>query len=615
MSSTELTFDMREIEFALNEWLQIEKLNDYKMYEDFDKETMNLLVKEGLNFAKEVVAPSRKESDQGCKMVDGQCVVPECIQEPYKQSYELGWASLNAKPEFGGQGAPFVVGMAVKEGMIGGNLGLTMYYGLTEGCAGLIEAFGSEKDVQKYVKRMITGEFTGTMCLSEPHAGSDVGAGSTVAEPVGDGRYKIKGTKCWISSGDNNLGSNVIHAVLARLKGAPSGTKGLSLFLVPKYNVADDGTVGESNDVTLAALEHKMGINCSATAVLNFGENDNCYGTLLGEENKGIQCMFKMMNEARMGCAAIAQGVASATYQNALSYAKERVQGPHINNMRDPNAPRVAIINHPDVRLMLANMKSRVEAMRALNYATSEIWDHTFCEETEEKRQEYEDFMAILTPMCKGWGTETGLQVAKDAIQILGGVGYTKDFPAEQLYRDLRISTIYEGTTGIQALDLVGRKMTMRNGELFMKLLGRFNDMVENNSEHKVLGKTVQTWGETCERMTDMAMGMQSMLEARGMEGAALYATPFLMFISGLTAGYFYLQQGLLAADKLEAIKAENKVEEANLTDFLKENTDARFYYNKVKSVQFFVNNVIPTWESAATPIQRRDYTVLDMML
>lgn len=616
MSSTELVVDSKDIRFVMNEWLQVSGLNKYSKFEDFDEDTINLLIEEGHKFSIEVISPTRSESDkEGCKFVDGRAIVPACLHEPYEQAYELGWASLTAPEEFGGQGAPHSVGLAVKEALIGANVGLSMYFGLTEGVCELLETFGTEELQKTYVERLVCGEFTGTMCLSEPQAGSDVGAGTTIAEPTGDGRYKIKGTKVWISSGDNDLGKNVIHAVLARLKGAPAGTKGLSLFIVPAFHVNDDGSVGDSNDVTLASIEHKMGINCSTTAVLNFGENDDCYGYLLGAENSGMSHMFQMMNGARMGVASIGLAVASAAYQNALAYAKERVQGPHINKMREPDPEKVAIIEHPDVRVMLMNMKARVEAIRALLYATTHFWDITRGSENENEIKEADGMLQLLTPMCKGWGCEVGLEVVSTGIQILGGVGYTQDFPLEQMYRDLRIAPIYEGTTGIQALDLVGRKLTMNNGALFMAILGKFNNLVKQNHDHPVLGALIQKWGKSGENLAETAMTMQSALGQHGMEGPALYATSLLMHFSAVTAGYFLLEQGLVASGKLDALKQDAQVADDGLAAFVKENSDAQFYDTKLKTIRHYINIVLPSYEVLTKPLKENNFDVLDVVL
>ncbi|MBF0276962.1 MAG: acyl-CoA dehydrogenase [SAR324 cluster bacterium] len=616
MSSTELVIDSQDIQFVMNEWLKLHELSKFPRYADFDQETINLLLEEGFKFAVEVISPTRTESDrEGCKMVEGRAKVPPCLHKPYQQAYELGWASIAADPKYGGQGAPRTVQIAINEAVAGANLGLSMYFALTEGALELIDSFGTENLKEQYIEKMVKGEFTGTMCLSEPHAGSDVGAGLTSAERTADGRYKIKGTKSWISSGDNDLGKNVIHALLARIKGAPSGTKGLSLFLVPMFRLNEDGSVGESNDVTLASIEEKMGIHCSATAVLNFGENDDCYGYLLGEEEQGMACMFQMMNGARIGVATTALAVSSAAYQNALSYAKERVQGPHISKIRDAEAARVPIIEHPDVRLNLMRMKSLVEAQRALLYATGKYLDILHAAEDESERKAADDMLQMLTPMCKGWGTEVGLDVVSTGIQILGGVGYTQDFPLEQQYRDIRITPIYEGTTGIQALDLLGRKMTMRNGALFMNLLAQFNAFSQTHKEHPLLGKAIQKWTKSGEKIAGSAMTLQSILGQRGMEGSALYATPFLMHFSAVTAAFFLLEQGIAAAASLAAIKADKKVPEDAYAEFLQGNSEALFYDNKIKTTQFYVNVVLPTFEALTQPIQNQCFEALEITL
>ncbi|MGK5094531.1 acyl-CoA dehydrogenase [Deltaproteobacteria bacterium TL4] len=617
MSSTELTIDYQDIQFALNEWLQAgEKLNQFPQFQDFDTETINLLIKEGLDFAVQTIAPTASESDRiGVQIVNGRAIVPKCLEEPYRKAYQLGWANICVNPEYGGQGAPLLIGTALSEGMSGANVSLAGVFFLNEGAMGLVETFGTEEQKALYAPKMGSGEYTGTMCLSEPNAGSDVGAGTTTAERVGDGRYKIKGTKCWITNGDTNLGKNAIHAVLARIKGDPEGVKGLSLFIVPAFHVDPDGTIGKSNDVTLGSIEHKMGMLASPTCVLNFGENDNCYGYLLGKECGGIGHMFQLMNEARIATAVLGLGASSAAYQNALSYAKERVQGVHINKMRDATAEKVLIIEHPDVRLNLMNMKARVEAIRALIYATAQFLDlHTVATD-ENERKELDGLVGLLTPMCKGWASEVGLDVVRTGIQVLGGVGYTKDFPLEQLYRDLRVSTIYEGTTGIQALDLVGRKMMANNGQVFMGLLQRFAKMIEENQDHAVMGSAIKTWGGYCETVGDCAQLMQSMMSDRGLEGAVLYATPMLMYISAVTAGYFYLEQGLVAADQLGSLKKEQNIAESSVASFVKENSSAQFYDNKIKTIQFYMDVVMPSFESYAKALKSKNYNALDINL
>lgn len=616
MSSTEYRADAKDIHFILTECFQIGTLNQFAEFEDYDEETLDLLIQEGINFAENVIAPTSSEADRiGCVMKDGQAIAPECLRDPYLQAKELGWFGLHGKSEHGGQNVPYLAGAVIQELFIGASPGFFGYMGLTSGVATMIETFGSEDLQKRFVPKLRTGDFFGTMCLSEPHAGSDVGANSSSAQALGEGRYKIKGTKCWITGGDQDLSDNIVHTVLARVQGAPEGIKGLSLFVVPKYRVNDDGSKGEWNDVTLATVEHKMGYHSSATCVLNFGENQDCYGYLLGEENKGIVYMFQLMNEARIGSGLVGLGGASAAYQNALSYAKERVQGTHINEVQNPQASKVLIIEHPDVRFNLLGMKARVEAMRALLYGTSNLVDLERVAQTQEEKERLDSLVQILTPMCKGWCTEVGLDVARTGIQVLGGVGYTKDFPIERIYRDLRVATIYEGTTGIQALDLVGRKMTMKNGAFFMGVLKLFQEFVEEHEQHIALQESIQLWSESCEKVGEIAMKIQGLLGERGMAGAALYATPYLMFFSAVSAGYFLLQQGVTASQKLEHLKREHQITAENVTPFLQSNSEASFYDNKLKTIHFYMSAVLPTFESHIRPIERKVFDPLDVRL
>ena len=614
MSSTELSLDQRDIRFAMKEWLPIEKLAESEKFAEFDVETLDMMVQEGIRFAIDVVSPTRTESDrEGCRIENGRVKVAKCLHEPYKQAYELGWATMRVSQEYGGMGAPATLGLIINEALNGANLGLSMFFGLTSGAAELIDTFGSDALKEKYAGKMFQGQYTGTMCLSEPQAGSDVGAGTTSAVPIEEGVYKIKGSKCWISSGDNDLGENVIHAVLARVKGAPEGTKGLSLFVVPYTRVNDDGTLGEGNDVTLASIEDKLGIHASPTAVLNFGENDDCLGWIIGEEGQGISSMFLMMNGARIYTGLIGLSLGGAAYENARAYAHERIQGTHISKIRDPDAPKVSIVNHPAVRLNLINMKAKVEAMRALLYFTSFQYDLEKIATTDEEKQSAQNMVDLLTPMCKGWCTEVGVDVVRTGIQILGGVGYTKDFPLEQLFRDARIAPIYEGTTDIQALDLVGRKMLMKGGMLFQNLMERFSQLIGKYSEHPELGEIFKTFEAYCESLYETSMASQEILKTKGMEGVALYATPFLMFFSSVTAGSLLLEQAVIASEKLTKMKAENDIGELELSAFLLENEDASYYANKIKTTRYFIDGIIPQFESLLAGGKKQNYDALDI--
>jgi len=615
MSSTDLSLDIRDIRFAFREWLPINELKKSKIFSEFDENTLDLMVQEGINFAIDVIAPSRVESDRvGCNIENGRVKVPKCMHEPYKKAYSLGWSSIRSPREYGGMGAPSILALIVNEAMTGGNLCLTMCFGLTAGAANLIYTFGSDYLKKTYLSKMFKGHYTGTMCLSEPHAGSDVGAGKTSAISLGDGVYKIKGSKCWISSGDNDLGDNVVHAVLARVDGAPEGAKGLSLFIVPHTRVKEDGSLGKWNDVTVVSIEEKMGIHGSPTTVLNFGEHNDCLGWIIGDEEQGISSMFQMMNDARLYTGLIGLSLGGAAYENARAYSKERIQGTKISQIRDPEAPKVEIINHPAVRHNLFNMKAKVEAMRALLYFTAFQFDILKTANSDEDKIKANNMVDLLTPMCKGWCTEVGLDVVKTGIQILGGVGYTKDFPMEQLFRDARISTIYEGTTDIQALDLVGRKMIKQKGVLFRQSMENFSQLVEKHREHSEFKELIKTFEGYCELLYEIFTDSQEVIQKRGMEGVALYATPFLMFYSSVTAGWLLLQQAILASKNLEEIKINEGVNDLNKLDLFSKNKDALFYSNKIKTVRYFVDCIIPQFYVLLKGGQKKNYDALEII-
>ena len=615
MGSTDFAIDSQDIRFVVREWLHAEQLSQHSRFEAFDADTLDLMLQESEKFSAEVLFPTRTETDrEGCRVEDGRVRMPKCLTKPYQQSYKLGWGSLCSDPDYGGQGAPVTLGLAVSEATVAGNQAITSFFALTSGAARLILSFGAQDLKDRYVPHLLSGRFNGTMCLSEAHAGSDVGAALTSAVPLGDGSYRIKGTKSWISNGDADLVENTIHAVLARVEGAPAGTKGLTLFAVPRVHVKDDGSLGDSNDVDVPSIESKMGLHGSPTCVVKFGENDGCIGWPLGGEGQGMPCMFQMMNEARIGTATIGLGIGSLAAQNTTAYAKERVQGPHITKMRDPDTPRVPIIEHPAVRFNLLQMRARVEAMRALMFKATFLLDEISVTDDPEMQASKQNLVDLLTPMCKGWCTEVGLEVVQTGIQVLGGVGYTKDFPMEQLYRDLRVAPIYEGTTDIQALDLVGRKMMQNQGALFVALLQQIGEFLPSLGEHPRLASLGKIYENYCDTLSDLALGTQEVMQIRGIEGVVLHATPFLMFCSSVTAGWLLLQQAVVAHDCLEKLKHEHGIGDLDTTEFLKENPQARFYENKLITTQFFVEAVIPQYEGLMAAAKRRNYDPLDIV-
>jgi alkylation response protein AidB-like acyl-CoA dehydrogenase len=374
------------------------------------------------------------------------------------------WVSTHVDPEWGGQGMPHVVAMAANDYFMGANFSFMMYPGLTNGAASLIENFGTDKLKKLFLPKMNSGEWTGTMLLTEPEAGSDVGRLTTTAVKNDDGTYSISGNKIFISSGEHDLTDNIIHPVLARIEGAPAGTKGISLFLVPKVWVNDDGSMGDLNDVVCTGIEEKMGIHGNSTASLTLGGKGKCRGYLLGEENKGMRAMFLMMNGARLHTGAQGFACASSSYLNAVNYARERIQGRHLLDSAKHDAPAVPIIQHPDVRRMLIIMKSYVEGMRSLIYYVAMIIDKAHLGKDEKEKANYAAIVDFLTPICKGYITDRAFEVCNHGMQVYGGYGYIKEYPQEQLVRDCRITQIYEGTNGIQAMDLLARKTVMDGG-------------------------------------------------------------------------------------------------------------------------------------------------------
>ena len=465
--------DRRDVDFVLHEQLQVETLSEHEKYAEFNKKTIDLIISEARNLAVKELLPIQIDGDrEGARFEGGNVTVPQSFHKAWQLFKEGEWVALSDDPDWGGQGMPVTLSMAVSDYFIGANFSFMMYPGLTHGAGRLVQTFGTEKQKDLFLKKMFTGEWTGTMLLTEPEAGSDVGALTTSAVKNDDGTYSITGNKIFISSGEHDMVENIIHPVLARIEGAPEGTKGISLFLVPKIRVNDDGSLGEPNDVVCTGIEEKMGIHANATCSLSLGSKGNCRGTLLGEENKGMRAMFQMMNEARLLVGLQGLACASPAYMYAVNYARERVQGRHLLKAEEKDAPSVSIIQHPDVRRMLLTMKSYVEGMRSLLYYIGNCEDNIRISAKEEDKARYQGLIDLLIPIAKGYVTDKAFEVCSLGVQVYGGYGYIKEYPMEQLLRDCRITQIYEGTNGIQAMDLLARKLGMNQGKPVMDLLG-----------------------------------------------------------------------------------------------------------------------------------------------
>jgi hypothetical protein len=545
--------DLRELRFLLFELFSLDDLFGKPPYADWDRESAEMVLSEVYDWAREVLGPLNAVGDQqGCTLEGGQVTTPDGFKEAWKSLAEAGWRNLTAPEEYGGSEAPFALGVVTGEMLSGANTSFNMYPGLTDGVAEVLHAFGTDEQKKKYLPGLHDGTYAGTMCLTEPHAGSDVGAASTRAIRLDDGTYRIEGTKVFISAGDHDLTDNILHLVLARTEDAAVGTRGLSLFIVAK-NKPD----GSSNGVKTVGLEHKMGINGSATAQLAF-EGD-CTGELVGtEEQQGMRQMFKMMNLARIGVGIQGLAVAGSAYYNALDYARERKQGPSIKNWKDAAAPKVPIIEHPDVRRMLLDMKARVEGIRALIVKLAVHVDRQRAAELggDEKAVEYhKGQIDLLVPVVKAYASDQGFQVSATAIQVFGGAGYLTDHPVEQYCRDAKIFSIYEGTNHIQALDLVGRKLGNKGGANFQAYLADVNRFVGDNMGHPVLRQLVAKLGEANAGLMSAAMRFYNWFRRGNMELVPLNANRFLEMLARTTVAWMLLEAAVVAHQKADGLE------------------------------------------------------------
>lgn len=608
--------DLRDVKFQLFDWLDLDDILASETFADWDRENVELVLGEALKIAQEQMDPANEPGDrEGVKLEDGRVTVPAVYQEPYQTLAEGGWIGCVNNPEYGGLGLPHLVSLTVNEFFSGSNTSLSLITLLTRGVGELVEQYGSDELRRSYCEMLYTGTWTGTMCLTEPHAGSDVGASTTKAEPVGEGRYNIVGEKIFITFGDHDLTENIVHAVLARLPGAPSGTRGLSLFLVPKIRVQPDGSLGEANDVICGGVEHKMGIHGSPTCSMLFGPNGGCEGFLLGQENGGMRLMFEMMNAARLDVGLQGLAIASAAQQAALAYARERVQGRHWTQMADRNAQPVPIVEHPDVRRMLLTSQAYVEAMRALMLETAKFIDlaHIANGEEAERCQAY---VELLTPVCKAWGSDWGFRVTEWCLQVYGGYGYIQDYPAEQYMRDAKIASIYEGTNGIQALDLVGRKLMAHGGRTFRELLSRVEATAHRlQTDPELAGPGLQlatalkVISEVATEVPQRPDGQRSMM---------LNAVPFLDMLGHTLAGSFLLEQAALAKTKLKVLLEEKGVDPDSETAYqglLDTDKEAVFLHNKIHTAILFAYRGLPNVKMFACAIEAGDTSPIDAVL
>ena len=572
--------DRRDQEFVLHEMLDVSDLANHQLFKEFNKKTMDMIVSEARNLAVKELLPINKDGDeQGCTLENGNVRVPESFHKVFKLFCEGEWIAMCDDPEFGGQGMPQVLATTAGELFTGANCSLLMYPGLTHGAGKLVEEFGTKEQKQLYLTNLYTGKWAGTMCLTESEAGSDVGNLSTTAKRNADGTFTITGNKIFISGGDHDLTENIIHPVLARIEGAPAGTRGISLFLVPKYRVNKDGSLGKANDVVCTGLEKKMGIHGNSTASLSFGSKGNCTGELLGEENKGMKAMFVMINEAWLGVGMQGFGFATASYINAVNYARERIQGTDLMKIFDKDPKPVAIINHPDVKRQLMSMKAYVDGMRSLLYYTALCFDKVKIAENKEEKDKYDGLIELLTPIVKAYCTDRSFEVCVQGVQVFGGYGFIREYPQEQLLRDCKITSIYEGTNGIQAMDFLGRKLGLKKGKPFMDLLSEMNKTIEAAKKIEGLDALAGKVELAVNKLGVLAMHMGMTAMSEKVLDAFATAHPFLDITGDVCLAWLELWRAVVAAPKIEKAKKKDKV----------------FYQGQVKTAQYFITWVLPS--------------------
>ena len=567
---------LRDMQFVMNEVLDLPaKLRELPVHAELDSDTIAAILEEGGKFAAEVLLPLNPVGDrQGCKLNTSthEVTTPDGFKQAFEQYVQGGWPSLSCDPAYGGQGLPLVVNQCFYEMLNSANQAWTMYPGLTHGAYECLHAHGSDAQKQLYLPKLTSGEWTGTMCLTEAHCGTDLGLLRTKAEPLPDGSYALTGNKIFISAGEHDFVSNIVHLVLARLPDAPQGSKGISLFVVPKYVVHADGTLGERNRIRCGGLEHKMGIHGNATCQMVL---DGAIGTLVGLPHKGLAAMFVMMNAARIGVGMQSLGLTEVAYQNALAYAKERIQSRSLSGVKQPSQPADGILVHPDVRKMLLTAKAYAEGGRALNLYCALLIDQELNHPNAAVRQQAADMVAMLTPIVKAFITDNGWTATSSCLQVLGGHGFISEWGMEQYVRDARINMIYEGTNTIQSLDLLGRKVLGNQGETLKKFGQMIAELVAAESGHEEMAPFIQPLAKLAQQMTSFTgeIGMKAMANADEVGAAAV---DYLRVAGHLVFGYFWARMAQVALQQISA------------------GSNDPFYKAKVQTARFYFSRLFP---------------------
>jgi alkylation response protein AidB-like acyl-CoA dehydrogenase len=550
------TAPVKDMQFLLHDVLKVSEA-DIPGYADLDRSFTEAVFDEAAKVAQDILTPLNAVGDvDGCVLENGVVRTPKGFKEAFRTLSEGGWMSLDAHPDYGGQGLPYLMHTAVNETFVSANMAFNMYQGLTHGAYSAILVHGTEEQKQKWLPKLVTCDWTGTMNLTEPHCGTDLGLLRTKAEPQADGSYKITGQKIFISAGDHDMAENIVHLVLAKAPGGGEGTKGISLFIVPKFLVNEDGTLGDRNAVSVGKVEEKMGIHGNSTCVMNY---DGATGWLLGELHKGMKAMFTMMNEARLGVALQGYAVAEAAYQNALAYAKDRLQGRDVTGVKNPDGPADPLIVHPDIRRNLMEQKSFVEGARALTY-----WGATLIDRAHQGDAAADGLVGLLTPVLKGFQTDKGFEMAVQAQQVYGGHGYIEEWGMSQFARDARIAMIYEGANGVQALDLVGRKLATDGGKHVMA----FFDMVKAECKAHEGDERMKGFVEplkTASKALQQA-GMYFMQNGMKNPNAALAGSYDFMHMMGhVSLGLMWTRMAKAAYEALDAGAADRDFYEAKI--------------------------------------------------
>lgn len=582
-----------DIRFVLHDLLGVSSLSALKGYEDVSQELIDQILEEGGKICEGVLFPINQSGDQeGCVLENGVVRTPKGFKEAYDTFAEGGWCGLSADPDYGGMGMPVVVNTAMQEMICAANMSFGMYPGLSQGAYEALHQFGTDEQKETYLPKLITGEWSGTMCLTEPHCGTDLGLIKTKAVPDDDGSYQITGTKIFISAGEHDLTDNIIHLVLAKLPDAPEGVKGISLFVVPKFLPKDDGSAGERNGVACGSIEHKMGIHANSTCVMNF---DEAKGWLVGQPHKGLRAMFTMMNAARLGVAMQGLGIAEVAYQNAAAYAKERLQMRALDGTKAADKPADPIIVHPDVRRMLLIGKAFTEGARALSYWAGMNLDISERAADPEKRQQADDLVALLTPILKAYQTDMGTEIANLAVQTYGGHGYIQEHGVEQYVRDARIAQIYEGTNGIQALDLVGRKMGQGYGRLLRRFFHPVQQFIEDHQADENLQKFIFPLAKAFAKLQQSsAIIAQKGLKNPNEAGAA--SSDYLRQFALVALAYIWTRIVQVAQEKL-----------ADGTG------DKEFLEAKIKTARFFMARMLPEADARFKMVMAGGDTLMDV--